>query len=159
MGAITAYRYSKKNSIATIIMMLVLGTLFISNIYKAYYNNDRFDLVLFAVLVMALVFTLTIVVFKRLVPAFKGDIILEFNEQVITDHLRNVTINWEDIESIGFRRTRSSALIVVHLKWESDYGKDVSISLRWVEGKDFEIYNTALAYFDSLATPQALDDN
>jgi hypothetical protein len=159
MDSVTIYPYSKKNSIVTIIVMLILGVLFISNVYKAYNINDRFDLIVFAIFIIVLVGVLTIVVFRRLMPSLHNDAILEFNEICLVDHLRNITINWEDIESIGFRRTRSSSLIVIHLKWESDYGKDISISLRWVAGKDLEIYNTALAYFDSLATPQALDDN
>ena len=36
----------------------------------------------------------------------------------------------------------------IDLKWESDYGKQIGILLRWVKGKDAEIYETALAYFE-----------
>jgi hypothetical protein len=142
----TIYLYSKRNSMVTILVMLVLGVLFTSNIYKAYYNNDRLDMMVFALLLLLLAGVLVIVVFKRLIPAFKKNVILEFNEKLLTDHLRNITINWHDIKTIQFRRTRSSALLIVGLKWESDHGKDISISLRWVAGKDIEIYQTALAY-------------
>jgi hypothetical protein len=142
----TIYLYSKRNSLVTIIVMLILGVLFTSNIYKAYYINDRYDLVVFALLLAILSCVLVIVVFKRLIPAFKKIVILEFDEKGLTDHLHNIIINWHDIQSITFRRTRSSALLMIGLKWESDHGKDISISLRWVAGKDVEIYQTALAY-------------
>jgi hypothetical protein len=142
----TIYLYSKRNSMFTILVMLVLGVLFTSNIYKAYYSSDRFDLMLFALLLALLACVLVIVITKRLMPAFKKSVILEFNEKGLTDHLRNIIVNWHDIQSIGFRRTRSSALLMIGLKWESDHGKDISISLRWVAGKDEEIYQTALAY-------------
>lgn len=143
----TIYLYSKRNSMFTILLMLVLGALFISNIYKAYYSNDRFDLILFALFLAVLAFMLVVVVIKRLLPAFKKEVVLEFNEKGLTDHLRNIIIDWHDIQNIGFRRTRSSALLMISLKWESDHGKVISISLRWVAGKDMDIYQTALAYF------------
>jgi hypothetical protein len=148
----TVYHYSKKNSVVTIIVMIVLGILFTSNIYKAYYSNDRFDLTVFAILITLLVFTLVIIVAKRLLPALKNEVILEFNETMVIDHLRNITINWTDIDALDFRRTRSSAMIVLFLKWESDHGKDITISLRWVEGKDQTIYNTALNYLDRFSS-------
>ena len=143
----TIYLYSKRNSMFTILLMLVLGALFTSNIYKTYYSNDRFDLTVFALLLALLAGLLIIVIFKRLLPALKKNVVLEFNEHGLTDHLRNIVISWHDIQTIGFRRTRSAALLMISLKWESDHGKDISISLRWVAGKDTEIYQTALAYF------------
>lgn len=144
----TTFLYSKRNSIVTIIVMVVAGVLFTSNIYKAYYSNDKFDLVVFALLVMLLVAVLVIVVFKRLLPALHKEVILEFNDTELIDYLRNITVNWHDIQSIDFRRTRSSSMMVLRLKWESDYGKDITISLRWVEGKDNDIYSTALTYLN-----------
>lgn len=139
-----SYYYSRRNSIVTIAMMVILGVLFTSNIYNAYYSNDGFNLVLFGVLVMLLVFILVIVIFKRLLPALRKEIILEFNETELIDYLRNITVNWQDIQWIDFRRTRSSSMMILRLKWESDYGNDITIPLRWVEGKDSEIYNDAL---------------
>lgn len=152
----TTFLYSKRNSIVTIIVMLVLGVLFISNIYKAYNNNDKPDLIVFAALVILLVFVLVIVVAKRLLPALRNEVILEFNETELIDYLRNITVNWSDIELIGFRRTRSSSMMVLRLKWESDYGKDITVSLRWVEGKDNDIYSTALSYLNRFSGPAIL---
>jgi tryptophan-rich sensory protein len=144
----TTFLYSKRNSIVTIIVMLVLGVLFTSNINKAYNNHDKPDLIVFAGLFILLAFVLVIVVVKRLLPALRKEVILEFNETVLIDYLRNITVNWNDIELIDFRRTRSSSMIILNLKWESDYGKYITVSLRWVEGKDNEIYSTALTYLN-----------
>jgi hypothetical protein len=149
MENITRYRYSKKNSIVTIIMMLVLGVLVASNIYKAYYDNDKFGLVIFGGGLMLLVFVLVIVIAKRLRPALNNDIILEFNETELIDYLRNITVSWGDIQAVDIRRTRSATIMILRLKWESDHGKDISISLRWVEGNDRDIYNMALTYFNN----------
>ncbi|WP_214072410.1 hypothetical protein [Mucilaginibacter sp. dw_454] len=144
----TVYTYSRKNSIVTIVMMLILGGLFISNVYRAYYTNDRFNLVLFAALVMVLAALLVLLVFKRLIPAFKNEPILELNQTELIDYLKNITIGWQDIESIRVRRTRSTSLLVIRLKWESDHGRDIVISLRWVAGGDGEICSKVMAYFD-----------
>ncbi|TSJ40230.1 hypothetical protein FO440_10720 [Mucilaginibacter corticis] len=152
----TTFLYSKRNSIVTIIVMLVLGVLFTSNINKAYSNNDKPDLIVFAGLLVLLAFVLVIVVAKRLLPALRREVILEFNETVLIDYLRNITVNWGDIESIGFRRTRSSSMMILNLKWESDYGKYITVSLRWVEGKDNDIYSTALTYFNRYSDPAIL---
>ena len=151
MADIKTYPYSKKNSFVTISVSVVLGLLFLSNVFKAYHNHDRIDLFIFTVLILILIFVLGIVVFKRLLPALKGDTALEFNEKGIVDYLRNITIDWHDIQTIDFKRTRSSFMICLILKWESDYGSQIFISLRWVEGKDRDIYDTALLYFDQFS--------
>jgi hypothetical protein len=151
MADIKNYSYSKKNSFVTIAVSLVLGLLFLSNIFKAYHNHDRIDLFIFTLLILMLAFVLGIIVFKRLLPALKGDTALEFNEKGIVDYLRNITIDWQDIQTIDFKRTRSSFMICLKLKWESDYGSQIFISLRWVEGKDSDIYDTALFYFDKFS--------
>jgi hypothetical protein len=153
----TNYPYSKKNGFVTIGVLVVLGLLFISNILKAYYNHDRIDLVVFIVLTLALIFVLGIVIFKRLRPALNGETALEFNDKEIVDYLRNITINWQDIESIDFKRTRSSAMLWIKLKWESDYGSAIFISLRWIEGSDSDIYSTALSYFDKFSNNESDD--
>ncbi|MDB4926795.1 hypothetical protein [Mucilaginibacter sp.] len=148
MDTTTIYPYSKRNSFVTIGVLTILGLLFISNIYKAYHNNDRIDMIVFGVLTALLVFILVMVIATRLRPALNGDLALEFKEKGIVDYLRNITIDWQDIKAIDFKRTRSSSMIDIQLKWESDHGSQIYISLRWIEGNDRNIYNTALFYFN-----------
>ncbi|HTH83368.1 MAG TPA: STM3941 family protein [Mucilaginibacter sp.] len=155
MNSTTAYLYSKKNGFVTLVVLLILGLLFISNIFKANQTNDRIDVYVFALLTAALAFALVVLIAKRLMPALKNEVVLEFNEKGIIDYLRNVTIDWKDIKSIDFKRTRSSSMIWLRLKWESDYGSQIFISLRWVTGKDNDIYRTAVSYFNSFADAEA----
>ncbi|MGF7082703.1 hypothetical protein [Mucilaginibacter sp. UYCu711] len=143
------YRYSLNNGIVTIIMLLVLGVLSASNIYGAYYTNDRFNLWLFGGVLVFVALMLVVVITRRLIPALKKETILEFTDTELIDYLRNITINWHDIQCVELTRTRSARIMVVRLKWESDHGKDIAISLRWVAGKDLEIYNTALTYLNT----------
>jgi hypothetical protein len=155
MDAPKRYTYSLNNGIITIIMLLVLGALAASNIYGAYYANDRFNLWLFGGVLVFVALMLAVIITRRLIPALKKETILEFTDTELIDYLRNITINWHDIQSIELTRTRSARIIVVRLKWESDHGKDIAISLRWVAGKDLEIYNTARTYFNSSGAPAA----
>ena len=148
MDTTTIYLYSKRSSFVTIGVLTILGLLFISNIYKAYHNNDRIDMIVFGVLTALLSFILVMVIATRLRPALNGNLALEFNEKGIVDYLRNITIDWQDIKAIDFKRTRSSSMMDVQLKWESDHGSQIYISLRWIEGNDRNIYNTALSYFN-----------
>jgi hypothetical protein len=39
----------------------------------------------------------------------------------------------------------------IFLKFESDHGSQIDIPLRWVKGKDNEIYETTMAYFEQVA--------
>lgn len=142
------YPYSKKNGFVIIGVMLILGLLFLSNVFKAFKSNDRIDLIVFVIFLVILVSVMGIVVFKRLIPALNNQIALELNEKGIVDYIRNITIDWRDIESINFKRNRSSSLLGLILKWESDYGSQIFISLRWIEGNDNDIYSTVLSYFD-----------
>ena len=91
---------------------------------------------------------LGMLVTKRLIPALKGDIALELDEEGISDYIRDVSISWPDIGQISIKSGRSASTLQIDLKWESDYGTQIAIPLRWVKGKDREIYETALAYFE-----------
>jgi hypothetical protein len=91
---------------------------------------------------------ITLLIIKRLIPALKGDIALEVSNEGIVDYIRNVSIAWDDIKEISLIRGRSASTMRVDLKWESDYGNQIAIPLRWVKGKDTEIFNTVLACFE-----------
>ena len=93
-------------------------------------------------------FLVTLLTIKRLIPALKGEIALELNEQCVIDYIRNITIDWKDIKDINLKGGRSASIILIELKWESDYGSQIAIPLRWVKGKDAEIYETVMTYFE-----------
>jgi len=41
-------------------------------------------------------------------------------------------------------------MLIFELKFDSDFGKRVAVSLRWVEGRDSEIFDTVRAWFDDV---------
>jgi len=142
----TEYTYSIKFSAGTIAVMVVLMLILLSNTIKA---NDNLGWVLFGIFAFIFLFLLTLLITTRLIPALRGDIALALDEQGISDYIRDISINWEDIDEINFASGRSASMLQVDLKFESDYGSRVNIALRWVKGKDEEIYETVMAYFEN----------
>lgn len=137
------YPYSINFSLASILLLILFMLLLISNAAEA---NGTAIWIVCGVIVFMILSLITLLIIKRLIPALKGDTSLELNEQGIIDFIRNVTIDWKDIENIDLMRGRSASTMRIDLKWESDYGKQIMIPLRWVKGKDDEIYNTVIAF-------------
>ena len=144
MTETTQYKYSINFSIGTIVLMLLLMLLLLSNVIKA---NNMIAWILYGFFALMFISVILLLVIKRLIPALKGEIALELNDQCIVDYIRNATIDWNDIQEITLRRGRSASTMQVVIKWESDYGKQISIPLRWIKGKDDAIYETVLGYF------------
>jgi len=145
MAEAVKYPYSLKFSIANIVMMLLLMMLLFSNVMK---TNTLLTWLIFAAFALIFIFMVGLLTTKRLVPALKGEIALELTDEVLIDYIRNITINWMDIKSIKRQRGRSASTLIIDLKWESDYGRQIAIPLRWVKGKDAEIYEMVSAYFE-----------
>ncbi len=141
----TKYPYSINYSLASILVMLILMLLLFQNVVR---GNNTLGWVVYGVFVVAFIGFTLLILLKRLMPAIKGKSALELNEQCLVDYIRNITIDWKDIKEIDMIRSRSSSIILLKLKWESDYGSEIDIPLRFVKGKDAEIYNAVLAYFE-----------
>jgi hypothetical protein len=90
------------------------------------------------------------ILIKRLIPSLRNEIALGLDEEGITDYTRNIVIEWRDVKDINLERSRSFSKMVIDLKEETEYGKQIAISLRWVAGKDMEICETAMAYFEEM---------
>lgn len=133
---------------ATIAVTVILMLLLLINVIKA---NDTFTWAIYGVFASISVALVILLVVKRLIPALKGDVALELNEEGIIDYVRNIVINWQDIKDIDLQPGRSSSTIVVEMQWESDYGQRISISLRWIKGKDADIFETMRSYFETAA--------
>jgi hypothetical protein len=87
-------------------------------------------------------------IIKPVNTGFKGNIALEVGNEEIVDYIRNISIALGDIKEISLIHGRSASTMLIDLKWKSDYGNQIAIPLRWVKGKDAEIFNTVLAYFE-----------
>jgi hypothetical protein len=143
------YSYSLKFSLGTLAVMIILVAIVIHNVWG--YQTDLTYIVLgFCGLVFA---TLSaVIVMKRLVPAIKGNVALQLDEEGISDFIKEISIEWKDVKEIHLVRGRSASIMRVDLKWETDYGSQIAIYLRWVKGKDKEIYETTLNYFEDYGT-------
>lgn len=141
--------YSKKSAYTGMAILLVLLLLLLKTTVTNYLAHDLLGAGIFGIFVLFVVYLLGLLIFTRLIPAFKNEVAIELDENGIKDYIRNIILDWKDIEDIGLKPGRSSAMLVFDLKFDSDFGKQVFISLRWVDGKDQEIYSTVLNYFDA----------
>jgi hypothetical protein len=139
------YPYSLKFSLGTIAVMILLMLLLSKNVIRA---NTTFTWVVFGVCTLIFLSLITLLIIKRLIPALKGNIALELDNEGINDYIRDVSIGWKDIRDIKLIRGRSASIMQINLKWESDYGSQISIPLRWVKGKDDEIYASTLTFLE-----------
>ena len=138
------YPYSLKFSIGAIVLMIILMLLLLFNVMSA---NNTLGWGVFGVFLFFFLFMVTLLVTQRLIPAIKGNTALQLDEEGISDYIRDISINWDDITEISLMRGRSASTIVVGLKFESDHGDRVTINLRWVKGNDKEIYGSMLTFF------------
>jgi hypothetical protein len=145
MTATTQYRYSLNFSLGTILLMVILMWLLFSNARGA---NSAISWAVYGICSLLFFLLLTLLVIKRLIPALKGDVALELDAEGVSDYIRDISVNWTDIEDISLIPGRSASMLRIDLKWESEYGKQINLPLRWVKGKDAEIYDMVLAYFN-----------
>lgn len=143
------YPYSLGFSLGTIVLMLVLTALIFGNVSAA---ASIVVLAFYGFGLFVLLFMLALLVVKRLVPAMKRDIALELDDEGINDYIRDISVNWVDIQEINLLKGRSASIMQIDLKWESEYGQQIYLPLRWVKGKDDEIYEDVLSYFNRYAS-------
>jgi hypothetical protein len=143
------FHYSKKSGYAGSVLLIVLILLMLKTAVTNFLAHDILGGSIFAVFILFIAFLLGLLIFTRLIPAVKGEVALELDENGVKDYIRNIILDWKDIEDIGLKPGRSSAMLVFELKFDSDFGKQVFVSLRWVDGKDQEIYKMVLDYFDA----------
>src|ERR1700743_840706 len=93
---------------------------------------------------------MVIMISARPIPSLKGAIAMELDGQGMKDYIRNITIDWKDVDDIYLRPGRTSSMLVFELTFGADFGKRIHVLLRWVEGRDVEIFNTVVAYFDAI---------
>jgi hypothetical protein len=156
---IIKFPYSKKAGYAALAVMLVLILFMLKTCVTSYLQHDMLGAGIFGVFILFVIAIMVLMIVTRLVPALKGEIALELDENGIKDYIRNIVLDWKDIEDIGLKPGRSSAMLVLELKFDSDFGKQVFFSLRWVEGKDRDIYDTVLAYFDEVEGIERVDED
>ena len=150
MAGVIQFPYSKKSGYAGLTVMFILMLLLLKTCISNYLAHDIAGAVVYGVFILVVLAVFVLMVVTRLIPALKGEIALELDENGVKDYIRNIVLDWKDVDDIALKPGRSSAMLIFELKFDSDFGKQVHVSLRWVEGKDQEIYNTVLNYFDDV---------
>jgi hypothetical protein len=151
--------YSKKSGYVGLAVLIILMLFLLKTAITNYLAHDILGTIIFGLFISFLLFLLGLMVLTRLIPAFKGEVALELDENGVKDYIRNIILDWKDIEDIGLKPGRSTAMLVFELKFDSDFGKQVFVSLRWVEGKDQDIFKTVLNYFDAAEGIERVDED
>lgn len=143
-------RYSKKSGFLGVAVLLIAFLLLLRTCLINYYAHDIVGAIVFGVFGAVVATLMGIMINTRLMPALRGDIAFELDEQGMKDFIRGITIDWKDVEDIYLQPGRTSSMLVFELKFDSDFGKRIHVLLRWVEGRDREIYGRVVAYFDEV---------
>ena len=145
MKAPAQFSYSLKFSTATIALMVIFLAIVFHNLSG---NNTAFVWLIAGFCSLVFISLSAAIVSRRLLPAIKGDVALQIDDEGISDFVKEISIEWKDIENIELVRGRSASIMQVNLKWETDYGSQIAIYLRWVKGRDKEIFETSRLYFE-----------
>ena len=144
------YPYSKNTAILGLVLPLVFFAITFNNLRYSYANGLILSWVLITLANLIFLLQFIYIFLKRFLPALRNQIALELNEDGITDYTRNIVIEWADVKNIDMQLGRNFSKMIIDLKQETDYGKQIAISLRWVAGRDIEICNTTQAYFEEM---------
>jgi hypothetical protein len=144
------YPFSKNSAFLGVALPLVFFAITFNNLRYSFLGGYTVSWVILAIADLIFLSLFIFVLIKRLIPALRNDIALELNEEGITDYTRNIVIEWPDVKNIDMQMGRNSSKMLIDLKQETDYGQQIAISLRWVEGKDLEICETTQAYFEEM---------
>lgn len=152
MAETIEYPYSKNSAILGVVLPLIFFGITFNNLQYSFVNHFTISLILISFADLVFFSLFFFILFKRLIPALRNQVALELNEEGITDYLRNIVIEWADVKDINLERGRNFSKMIIDLKHETDYGSQIAISLRWVQGKDLEICETTMAYFEEVTS-------
>ena len=140
------YRYNKISSSIFTIGLLGITVCSLPSLIKFVNNHDTINWLLILVFDLLFFLMLLYIVIKYWIPALQNKVALELNRTGIISYAKNVTIEWKDIERIELKTTRTSSLLYITFKWETDHGNYIRIPLGYVGGNDSDIYDEAINY-------------
>ena len=144
------FPYSKNSAFLGVALPLIFFVITFNNFRYSFLHGFILSWVIIGVADLIFLSLFVFMLIKRLIPALRNDIALELSEEGITDYTRNIVIEWPDVKNIDMQLGRNSSKMLIDLKQETDYGQQIAVSLRWVEGKDLEICETTQAYFEEM---------
>jgi hypothetical protein len=144
------FSYSKNSALLGLLLPLVFFVITFNNLRYSFLGGFTISWIIIAVADAIFILLFFFVLIKRFIPAFRDQVALELTEEGITDYTRNIVIEWGDVKDVNLELGRGFSKMIVDLKQETDYGKQIAISLRWIAGKDMEICETTMAYFEEM---------
>ena len=144
------FRYSINSALLGMLLPLIFMTITFNNLRYSYLSHYNFTLIFIAVADLLFISYSVFILIKRFIPAAQGQIALELNEQGINDYIRNIVIDWSYVDNLALEYGRNAAKLIVSLNSETEYGTEVVIRLRWIQGRDQEIFDEAYAYFERM---------
>ena len=141
------YTYSRNAAL----MMMSLPLLFLAitapNLSSALKNGFSLRGTVLAVAGLVFLIQIVYMFITRLLPALQNKTALEFNKTAIADYVQNVELDWKSIDAIKLE-TGSKPKLIIDLKEETNYGKQVTVNLKWVSGNYTEMGEKANAYLE-----------
>ena len=144
------YPYNTNAALTRIVVPLIFLIFTANNFKTAYLAGITVSWIIIAVADLIFIAQTIFIFINRLLPALQKKAALELNREGIADYIRKVEISWRDIEAISFEQGRRSKM-VIDLKEETDYGKQIAINLNWIQGNDLEICQTTQAYLEEMS--------
>jgi hypothetical protein len=144
------FPYSKNYALLGVLLPLVFLAITFNNLRYSFIGGYTLSWIILAFANLIFLALLIYILVTRLIPALKNRVALELNEEGINDYIRNIVIEWADVKDINLESGRNSAKMVIDLKQETEYGTQIAIPLRWIAGKDLEICETTVAYFEEM---------
>ena len=108
------FTYSRKFGYSTTFLLSLL--LFVM-LYRLAELEDPRQIRIIQFFIAFLLVIVLVVVLKYLIPALKGKVAIELNDQGIVDNIRNATVHWKNIEQIRL------------VTFKQFYGRGIAIDL------------------------------
>lgn len=143
------YPYNTNAALTRIAVPLVFLVITLNNLLTAYHKGITANWLIIGTADLIFIAQIVFIFINRLLPALQNKAALELNETGVDDYIRKVEISWKDIAAINLEQGRRSKM-VIDLKEETDYGKQIAINLNWIQGNDLEICQTTQAYLEEM---------
>ena len=146
------YLYSKWGGILITTGLFLLVICSLSQLIHFIQLNDKTNYLLIAGFDIMILLLLLYIFIKQLIPALKGKVALELNDEALISYAKNIEIPWKDVKEIEFITGQTSSALHVTFKYETDHGSWVRIPLSVLKGNDEEIYKNVKSYFEKTSS-------
>jgi hypothetical protein len=160
------WTYNKVFAYLALSILLILLLIFLFRTYQLF-DPEQITVMRYADFLLAVL--IVIILVKYFIPAIKGDIALELNKNCLVDKVRNVTVDWDNVQAVRlvtFSRSFTKGIAVDLIdkrafmsqknSWQKllgqmntfSFGTPVIIPLQYITGDNSKIVKTVQDYFE-----------